>query len=660
MSDSSNIQPPRTAAQAMPPLNNAQDLINAFYGLNNAGERVELFFAVAESRPGEAFPWFVTILKNRAEPPLRALALQGLGHITHEPTRVDITSGQSDYSIALLHLLVEEIKGRKAQSNDLTRWAAAWAIEALRFSWDLLSHVEGGALAEPPERIRREIIDRKLDQMERVDRLNSRGNFTADYERHLEFWLYGGDAAIEFLNDPSRDRHFLEVVGDVINSLFLLGIEWGCGSSNREVQMVALEFAKQRFTLNEAIERRLYESLKGFLTEAYNSDIELQRVVAEVVIQAGDWLDPEELIKVSILCERWEKIVQLGESAIPILERIIWKALRFSTRTQVNLERQDKAVETISKINCSSPSRKGVILSKVLLHPDLQTRETASNLFTNHNIKSDNPSIQINSILKSIEYTWSFKELDFNNIAASELEQVLKDLEYEKDYLNSLFNNSINEAKIISNEHDLSITFIEEHLYRKTHDTSKLISVLHNEVSGLVEKIKDSHRKIDVNRELLKEAIERLLHHAKSNSKFPSSITSDLKGGVQYDALITRNPPVLTYNDCMQLLTQLSKLKNDVVNYIEKVFKKDEPRINYADRQSDSQRLQGNIAGGCILVFALFFLIGLFQYLGFWVSFFIILIPTSLFTLSYFSNKQSSDQSPFERIIDDLEAGWIG
>lgn len=529
MNDSMNIQPSGDSGQSMPPLNNAQDLINAFYGLSNAGDQVELFFSVAGWRPGEAFRWFVTILQNRAEPPLRGLALQGLGHITDEPTRLDITSGQSDYSIALLHLLAEEIRGSKAQSNDLTRWSAAWAIEALRFSRDLLAHVEGGALAEPPERIRREIIDRKLDEMERLERLNSRGSLAVDYERYLEFWLYAAQATVEFLNDQGTNRRFLEVARDIIDFWFVQGIEFGASSTNSSVQEIALESAKQRFTTNEGVEQRLYQTLKRFLLEDYRGNVGFQRMAAEAVVQAGNWLNRGELTKAAILCERWERIVQIGEPAVPILEKIVWKVLQFSTKPKIDLER---AVQTIGKINFSSRDQKLRVLSKILLHQHKQIRETVAKILKDHRIKSDEFPLPVSNIIEVITYTytWNLDESNLNDSALSELSQILQNLDGTKNLLRNLENQAISEVKGLSNiefkglsnEFKLTRVSAEKYLSQKVNDNLKTVNILFNKIELKIMSIKSLHEDLNENKQSLQSFISKLHQEGSVLNSLPS------------------------------------------------------------------------------------------------------------------------------------------
>ncbi|MEA5420240.1 hypothetical protein VB712_13500 [Spirulina sp. CCNP1310] len=632
-----NIQPSGDAGQSMPPLNNAQDLINAFYGLSNAGDRVKLFFDVAQSRPGDAFPWFVTILKNRSEPPLRALSLQGLGHITHEPTRLDITSGQSEYSIELLHLLAEEIKGSKSQSNDLTRWAAAYAIGWLPFSKNLLSHVEGGALTEPPDRIRREIFDRKWDEMERVERLNSRGNLTVDYERYLEFWLYAG-AMVDFLNSESISRRFLEVAGDVVNFLFVWGIELGVRSRNRDIQKIALEFAKQRFTTDEVVEQRVYKILKQFLSEDYQGDLGFQRMAAEAVVQAGNWLDRGELTKAAILCERWERIVQIGEPAVPTLEKVVWKVLQFSTKPKIDLER---AVQTIGKINFSSRDQKLRVLSKILLHQHNQIRETVAKILKDYSIKPDEFPIQVSNIIEVITHTWNLDESKLNDSTLSELSQILQNLDGTKDLLRNLESQAISEAKGLGNEFELSSVSTEKHLSQTVNDNLKTVDILCNKIVDLSTTIQDFQRRIESNTRLLKISIEKIVSLAQSSIHVSSSIVNYLKtsNGISY-IVVFRDVSPSTYNKCIKTSNQLNEIKSCLISRINKKY----PNMSV---------LLLVIIGAPITTILLF---GLIESVGIIATIIFASLVIVTLVVSYYS---ATDFSVFEKIIENLKKEWI-
>ncbi|MEG4915864.1 hypothetical protein [Microcoleus sp. B7-D4] len=185
----------------------------------------------------------------------------------------------------VLRDIAKEVKGKGEVSNDLTRWAAASALEAIGYSRQSLQHREGGGFTEPLDRIRREIRDRKLAEIKRIERLNTRGEKTADYERHLEFWLYG--PADELLNDNDSSRNYQDIVGDVICQLHGRGVYLGLMSPNSIVQGAALRQAGLIFKESAEIEDDLYGLLEEFLHDS-NHKISLRINAAEIINTARD------------------------------------------------------------------------------------------------------------------------------------------------------------------------------------------------------------------------------------------------------------------------------------------------------------------------------------------------------------------------------------
>ncbi len=164
MDDFSNIEPASQSGKLSQSINveSGRDLAESFRSARNPGEKVELFFVVAENKPEVAVSAFAEILETKASPSMRALALQGLGRITAPHIKQALASCETEEDLQVLRDVSKEVKGKGEVTSDLTRWAAAWAIEHIGFPWDAIEHLQGGALIDPPRRIRNEIINRKL------------------------------------------------------------------------------------------------------------------------------------------------------------------------------------------------------------------------------------------------------------------------------------------------------------------------------------------------------------------------------------------------------------------------------------------------------------------------------------------------------------------
>jgi hypothetical protein len=200
-----------------------------------------MFLAIAEGQPETAITSFSTVVRNLTSPPIKALALQGFGKIS-QPYKQALALCASKESQELLKLLCSEVRNR---SSDLTTWAAAEALKEMGVSLDNIQHPQGGNLSEPPRRIQNEILDRKIQEINRIQRLNSRGQFTAEYERFLEFWIYGPTA--QFFEENFTSQRYIEIADDILHATQVRGIQLGLNSSNKKVQELALDKVKVVF-----------------------------------------------------------------------------------------------------------------------------------------------------------------------------------------------------------------------------------------------------------------------------------------------------------------------------------------------------------------------------------------------------------------------------
>ena len=266
--------------------NNLQNLLKTLKNPRNKGEEIELVFALAENHPEEAVRYFASILESQALPTKRALALRGLGIAAQTSSKVKLALSTDE---EILKEIVEEIQG----NNDLARWAAAWAIEAMGFDEDAIHHLEGGALTDPLYRIRNEILSRKFEAIRRIENnqnFDPLGNLDAEYERLLEFWIYGlteklFEANLSSYPGPNQYQ-YQNFVTDVIDLLHIRGVYLGLGSQNFIPQEAALNKANQIFKESDETEDRLYPYIKNYLINP-NYPIQLRVKSAEIIGKAS-------------------------------------------------------------------------------------------------------------------------------------------------------------------------------------------------------------------------------------------------------------------------------------------------------------------------------------------------------------------------------------
>ncbi|MEG4632379.1 hypothetical protein QUB56_22790 [Microcoleus sp. AR_TQ3_B6] len=328
------------------------------------GEQIQAFFDFAENNPDRAVPFFVNIWQTQASLTTRALALQGLGVAAKH---YHVKEALADWDV--LRDIAKEVKGKGEVSNDLTRWAAASALEAIGYSQQSLQHLEGGGFTEPLDRIRREIRDRKLVEINRIQRLNTRGETTAEYDRNREFWLYGPVEELFAGNDSSWN--YQELVGDVVHDLHGRGVYLGLRSSNRIVHEAALREAEQIFKESAEIEEFIYGLLEEFLHNS-NHEVSLRITAAKIIHTATDLSKKLKTLSKLLSQEKDTKLLEvvLHHAQSLFMESVDNQKFIYGYLEQFLIDRTQEvtlrimAIEIITK---ASGLKKVETLSKLLL-----------------------------------------------------------------------------------------------------------------------------------------------------------------------------------------------------------------------------------------------------------------------------------------------------
>ncbi len=283
--DFSEIQPVSLNSHLGQPIsiNNAADLSLCFNSMANVGDRVEMFFSIAENDPEAAIPYFITLIRNSTKAPIKALAIQSLGKVPRAYKQL-LASCASQESQDLLKLLCTEAQSRK---SDLTAWAALEALREIGFSPDHIEHPEGGNLSEPPRRLQNEILDRKFEEITRTTQFSTRGRLTAECERLLEFWSYGPIS--ELFNGQMSDYTYIGVVRGVLHLTQIRGVELGLASSNATVREEAFVKTEQIFrSYSDSGDRDFQKTLGNqlkmrFLKESTSKDSDLEKLTQAIL-----------------------------------------------------------------------------------------------------------------------------------------------------------------------------------------------------------------------------------------------------------------------------------------------------------------------------------------------------------------------------------------
>ncbi|MFB2971439.1 hypothetical protein ACE1CD_20935 [Aerosakkonema sp. BLCC-F183] len=567
MSDSSNIQPRWQDERLDRPISveNWRDLVAYFRNARYDGERVELFFILAENEPEKAAHWFAGVWANHANSAARALAFQGWGKIAQKNQRAFLGLCETEEELQqVLRDIAKEVKGQEKASTDLTRWAAAWAIEAIGFSQDAIEHLEGGALTDPPYRIRNEIINRKLQEINRIQEKDSRGDLTAEYERNLEFWLYG--PAEELFRENSNSSKYEALVRNVIYQLHVRGIELAIDKDvnrlkidnpqkRKWLQEEALRIAAGKFRDSESTEeqRRLYENVGHFLDNYYNADIPLRKLAAQAIRNAGSWLDVSIRARVLIICEQWQEAANIGEAAVSHLEEVIEKELKLSTNESDIINQQIKAVNTINRIQFFDLAQKFKILAKVLLNPEERVRNTAAGLLKQHKSVLDRDAA---NLLEALLFDDEFDKTDDpKNLTVPKISERISSSNERSARISNTFKKAIaaiDSLKIVYQKSDLSVIQVKEFV---RVEMEKLLSDVKDWIKKLNEQKLETERekdKITSNQSTLKEVLSLIKDvNYKLLDKLSEHDNYEARESTDYE----------TYNKCQKLYGELKLFK---------------------------------------------------------------------------------------------------
>jgi hypothetical protein len=483
----------------------------------NVGEQIQSFFDFAENNPDQAVPFFVNIWETQASLTTRALALQGLGVAAQH---YHVKEALADWDV--LRDIAKEVKGKGEVSNDLTRWAAASALEAIGYSQQSLEHLEGGGFTEPLDRIRREIRDRKLAEINRIQRLNSRGETTAEYERHLEFWIYG--PADELLNGNENSRNYADIVGDVISKLHGRGVYLGLISPNSIVQGAALRQAGLIFKESAEIEEYLYGLLEEFLHDS-NHEISLRINAAEIINTATDvnrslkTLSKRlKTLSKLLLEERNPKLQEVAlRQAQSVFERYaeieeyLYQPLEeFLLNSNHEVSLRIHAAEIIN--TATDLSRRLKTLSKLFLEK-AELRNAAVRLLTPYKHDLTRVEPDADTVLDALIFSYSLNTLQkpqLQDLTISQLETYFPSASQYHREISDIFTSAIAASEALARRYGRTSSVLKEFLQNKQDEylsaIESWIQLLRNQIS----ETETENTKVQSNQDLINESIERM------------------------------------------------------------------------------------------------------------------------------------------------------
>jgi len=289
-------------------IQNVSDLVQAYWSLSDAGERLKLFTKLARQKPGVAFVCFKTILLNQADLTLRVITLKSFGELSAFP------SLDEEQTKGFIQYLLEEVKS----GDSLKRWQTATVLEKL-VPPQILSHRELGGLDRPLARVKQDILDQQIQRIQsfRDDRRrNSQQQFLGEYQDYLDFWLYG---PVEVLfAEPSTTNNYETIVRDLLAQSPGL-LPFGLGQYRNQPQPVVQEAAmdQAKFTFQDQTKQKdLYDLLVWYLEQGQH-ETDLRIKATEIINTTESWKSSSEKVQVLLKLLLAEEL--LRQTAIRLL-----------------------------------------------------------------------------------------------------------------------------------------------------------------------------------------------------------------------------------------------------------------------------------------------------------------------------------------------------
>lgn len=421
---------------------NTADLSYVFNNQVNAGDQIEMFFSIAESTPELALKAFSSVVIHLTSSPIKALSIQGFSQIP-SPLKQALSSCVAQESQELLKVLCNEIK---KCNNDLIVWSAAKTLREMKFSPENIQHPEGGNLAEPVRRIQNEVLDRKIQEISRVRRLDSRGDFTADYERYLEFWIYGPMA--ELFNEKNSSQTYIDIVRDVLQITQIRGVQFGLNAENervREESFNQLKLIFKEFSKAENKQKKKFIiGLKRFLKEPDSNKSGLDEISKALQFIFRQDMNPQNLALEKLKIIQIKEKVSLLEEYKLRISRLFLSASRLSGEIYLTKFLETDEDRYINSVNNWIDILNGKV-KKILELSLLQQFNKILLSSTLQSIRNDDESIyqRINGEI--------YLDMSRLNSSISETQEenneILTQLNIVKNKLSSLLSREINEIE---------------------------------------------------------------------------------------------------------------------------------------------------------------------------------------------------------------------
>ncbi len=458
MSNYSGIQSGGQGGGKFPPVQKGKDFFDNIPHCRDDGEKIELFLVTAQ-RTDVPLKALEELLKCKDHFYL-AMGLQSFGYIN---PNIKAKLGNLDYIDGLDEPLDEiyqrpnpddykchsqrifEKLCQEAQSgNELTRLSAAWAIQELKYA----PMVSARFLSKGTEDIQKQILSENLKRLNDKYLLND----PTRYKEFIDFWVYAPKNHLLQLFQ-SIPANSLNIVESILARLGVAGIEFVTQAAYSLQKFVvqaglrsANSFYRDRKYQDSETKERLSNALIPFLD---NADIDLRRLAAKPINEAGSWLNTDIRAKAAVISRDWNgNVVRLGEASVPFLLQAIRGSLILDTRD--NLLEQVKAIQCIGTIYAANIDKKIRSLVEFLQHREESVRDATVSLLKQHQDRLDQNS---RYILTALDFQFRLPQINFFNFTSlAEVEIEITSTRKYQTEIERIFQNAISSCKADATE----------------------------------------------------------------------------------------------------------------------------------------------------------------------------------------------------------------
>ncbi|MBW4487283.1 MAG: hypothetical protein KME12_05785 [Trichocoleus desertorum ATA4-8-CV12] len=524
------------------PINSPHDIDANLDQARDEGEKLDLLLITALNPHAPSLPGLGEFIQSK-DLTILAATLRGfgsIGEILREPSlnldpnyrhhlehlrwlltqNLDLTD-DANPSVQLFKRLCQEAE---SGSSDLTRWAAAYALQALDYPASLRKWL----LHKPPAEIEAEILHAQKDQISRL----SESSNPSEKRDCIKFWVYG---PTEKLFSEYHGMYHQEVVHEVLSKLGMRGIRLALQYGNSTTVIEVIKLARKIFNQTSPSshdaryqDRATRQNLANRLLPLLNTDnIQLRNLVAEKLNDADNnyavsnqLLNPDDRAKVAVIdttsSSRWDHVVSLGEITIPVLRDAVEGRLKFIEDEAQNIGFQIEALKAIDRIIKDAPLKVKTLIS-YLNHDSDRIRLEAFNFL--HPLKSHLNS-EYSQIIVALNFQLSLsdklsilsafqQDLSFGlPLSKLKMEAFLLEAEKQKKALHQTFDKALSACDNQTNLKDFLIKQQEMFL----EEISRYLSLLNRQQEDYNDnlKLQEHNRKLEAELQKKKREIQEM------------------------------------------------------------------------------------------------------------------------------------------------------